>query len=205
MASLLHYLIWSPRCYKRAIEEIRTTFSSVDEIAFGAKLNSCVFLRACLDEALRITPPGGGPLWRVVETGGTRVDGEYVPAGCEVDSGIYAMHRSPRNWPNPGIYMPERWLENKEKYMSETQESNKRARQPYFPFNIGPRSCVGKPLALAQVMLTFAHLLWKFDLRRVNADEAWLETDDTDPPEYMLQDHVTDQKKGPFLHFRPRF
>ncbi|GJC94724.1 cytochrome P450 family 11A1 [Colletotrichum higginsianum] len=56
MAALAHYLAWSPRCYKRAVEEVRTAFSSADEIAFGPKLNSCHFLRACLDEALRATP-----------------------------------------------------------------------------------------------------------------------------------------------------
>ncbi|KZL67680.1 cytochrome P450 mitochondrial precursor [Colletotrichum tofieldiae] len=98
MAALAHYLAWSPRCYKRAVEEVRTAFSSADEIAFGPKLNSCHFLRACFDEALRATPPGGGPLWRVVEPGGATIDGEYMPAGCEVGAGIYAMHRSPQNW-----------------------------------------------------------------------------------------------------------
>lgn len=201
MAALLHYLSWSPRCYKRAVEEVRTTFSSADEIAFGAKLNSCIFLRACLDEALRITPPGGGPLWRVVEQGGTQIDGDYVPAGCEVGAGIYAMHRDARNWPNPSKYTPERWLE---KDKSE-KRLDKNARLPYFPFNIGPRSCVGKPLALAEVMLTFAHILWEFDLRRTDADELWWESDDADPPEYMLRDHVTGQKEGPVLYFRTRF
>ncbi|EFY94492.2 Cytochrome P450 CYP5334A1 [Metarhizium robertsii ARSEF 23] len=187
MASLAHYLVWSPRCYKRAVEEVRARFSCADEITFGAKLNSCVFLRACLDEALRITPPGGGPLWREMERGGARIDGEYLPAGCEVGAGIYAMHRSPRNWPNPDSYTPERWLD----------KETKSAGQPYFPFNIGPRSCVGKPLALAQIMLTFARILWEFDLCRADVGKSWLESSDAEPPEYMLQDHVTGHKEGP--------
>ncbi|KID82713.1 Cytochrome P450 [Metarhizium guizhouense ARSEF 977] len=208
MASLAHYLVWSPRCYKRAVEEVRARFSCADEIAFGAKLNSCVFLRACLDEALRITPPGGGPLWREVERGGARIDGEYLPAGCEVGAGIYAMHRSPRNWSNPGSYTPERWLDSKVdtklSYALRDKET-KSACQPYFPFNIGPRSCVGKPLALAQIMLTFARILWEFDLCRADVGKSWLESSDAEPPEYMLQDHVTGHKEGPLLRFRPRF
>lgn len=199
LASLVYYLAWSPRCYKRAAEEVRAAFSSSEEIGFGAKLNSCVFLRACLDEALRITPPGGGPLWREVEQGGTRIDGEYVPAGCEVAAAIYSMHRSERNWTNPDSYMPERWLDNKEK------DKAKNSTPPYFPFGIGPRSCVGKPLALVQIMLTFAHLLWEFDFRRADASDLWWEGDDINPPEYMLKDHVTGHKTGPVLQFRPRF
>jgi len=200
----MHYLAWSPRCYRRATEEVRAAFSSADEIGFGAKLNSCVFLRACLNEALRITPPGGGPLWREVERGGTRVDGEFFPGGCEVAAAIYAMHRSAANWENAGSYMPERWLDTREMDKTESRET-KSATQPYFPFGIGPRSCVGKPLAIAQVTLTFAHLLWEFDFRVVGAGDLWWEGDDINPPEYHLLDHVTGHKTGPVLQFRPRF
>ncbi|KAA8617245.1 CypX Cytochrome P450 [Pyrenophora tritici-repentis] len=203
MASLSHYLSWSPRCYSRAREEVRTIFDSEGDIVFGPKLNSCVFLRACLDEALRITPPAGGPLWREVEIGGTQINGDYIPAGCEVGSGIYAMHRSPQNWSDPDTYIPERWLPNKGAAKSENQE-HKNLRQPYFPFNIGPRSCVGKPLAIAQIMLTFAHLLWKFDFRIADAEELCSTIDDIVPPEYMLQDYISGQKHGPILQFCSR-
>lgn len=180
-------------------------FSSADEIVFGPKLSSCHFLRACLDETLRMSPPAGGPLWRVVEPGGATIDGDYVPAGCEVGAGIYAMHHNPRNWPSAANYMPERWLE-KEGKDEDGSTVKGDTRQPYFPFNIGSRSCIGKPLALAQIMLTFAHILWKFELRRVDATEDWLSVDDSDtpPPEYMLKEHVTGQKTGPFLRFRAR-
>lgn len=196
LASLAYYLTGSSRCYRRAADEVRTTFTSVDEIRFGPKLNSCVFLRACLDEAMRITPPGGASLWREVEQSDAVIDGEFVPAGCEVGSSIYAMHRSPKNWEHPDKFLPERWIEHK--------ATGQGKRQPYFPFNIGPRSCVGKPLALAEVMLTFARLLWEFDMRRAGSDELWWMVHDTETAEYMLKDHVTGQKEGPLVCFRPR-
>ncbi|KUI61166.1 Versicolorin B desaturase [Cytospora mali] len=196
LASLAHYLTGSSRCYRRAAEEVRTTFASVDEIHFGPKLNSCVFLRACLDEAMRITPPGGASLWREVEHQGAVIDGDFVPAGYEVGCSIYAMHRSPKNWEDADRFLPERWIERSRMTVGQ--------RQPYFPFNIGPRSCVGKPLALAEVMLTFARLLWEFDFRRAHDDEMWWEAGDVDPAEYVLKDHVTGQKEGPLLCFRPR-
>ncbi|CCF37221.1 cytochrome P450 11A1 [Colletotrichum higginsianum] len=170
MAALAHYLAWSPRCYKRAVEEVRTAFSSADEIAFGPKLNSCHFLRACLDEALRATPPGGGPLWRVVEPGGATINGEYLPAGCEVGAGIYAMHHSPQNWSCAATYMPERWLEKNRNENGNTVKGE--TRQSYFPLNIGPRSCISKQLTLTQGILTFAHIPWKFDLCRADTSEG---------------------------------
>ncbi|KUI71279.1 Versicolorin B desaturase [Cytospora mali] len=196
LASLAHYLTGSSRCYRRAAEEVRTTFASVDEIHFGPKLNSCIFLRACLDEAMRITPPGGASLWREVEHQGAVIDGDFVPAGYEVGCSIYAMHRSPKNWEDADRFFPERWIERSKMTVGQ--------RQPYFPFNIGPRSCVGKPLALAEVMLTFARLLWEFDFRRAHDDEMWWAADDVDQAEYVLKDHVTGQKEGPLLCFRPR-
>ncbi|ORY69073.1 putative cytochrome P450 [Pseudomassariella vexata] len=192
MAALSHYLTGSARCYRRAAAEVRTTFASADEIRLGPKLNSCVFLRACMDEALRLAPPGGDPLWRVVEEDGAAIGGDFIPGGCEVGAGIYAMHHSPENWEGPISFTPERWLDKTG------------PRQPYFPFNIGPRSCVGKPLAIAQVTLTFARLLWEFDVRRADSVSFPGEGNDTRPTQYVLKDHVTGKKEGPVLCFRRR-
>lgn len=124
------------------------------------------------------------------------IDGQFVPSGCEVGSGIYAMQRSPANWEHPHQFMPERWADEVE------------GRRPYFPFNIGPRSCVGKPLAIAQIMLTFARLLFEFDFERAEEptrSKANLEMLDSQTIPYVLRDHVTGQKDGPMLRFRPRF
>ncbi|ETS84641.1 hypothetical protein PFICI_02666 [Pestalotiopsis fici W106-1] len=192
MAGLSHYLAGSSHAYRRAAEEVRSTFTSIDEISLGPKLNSCAFLRACLDESLRLSPPGGGPLWREVEASGAVIGGDFIPQGCEVGAGIYAMQNSPGNWEDPGSFKPERWLEKTD------------GRQPYFPFNIGPRSCVGKPLAIAQIMLTMARLLWGFDFRRADLDKEPGESSDMNTERYVLKDHVTGQKEGPFLCFRPR-
>ncbi|ORY60121.1 cytochrome P450 [Pseudomassariella vexata] len=192
MAALIHYLAGSARSYDRVTEEVRSTFASLDEIRLGKKINSCVFLRACLDEALRLSPPGGGPLWRLVENDGTTIGDTFFPGGCEVGAGVYAMQNSPDNWENPTSFRPERWLE-------------KGVNRPYFPFNIGPRSCVGKPLAVAQILLTIARLCWEFDFRRADAGVPVGMRDDEEPSQYVLKDHITGQKTGPLLCFCPRF
>lgn len=138
MAAVSYYLSGSSGWYQRVAEEIRTTFSSVDEIRLGPKLNSCVTLRACIDEAMRLSPPGGSSLWREVEKGGALIGGDFIPKGCEVGVGVYAIHHHPDYWEEPFSFKPERWLKEAARQTD--------AKQAYAPFNIGPRSCVGKPL-----------------------------------------------------------
>ncbi|KAI0551333.1 cytochrome P450 [Xylaria curta] len=205
MAAVSYYLSGSPRCYKRAAEEVRRTFQSVEEIRLGHKLNSCVFLRACIDEAMRLTPPGGSSLWREVERGGSIIGDDFIPEGCEVGVGVYAIHHNPDYWKDPFSYKPERWLKDTDGLNRNTDN-----KQTYVPFNIGSRSCVGKPLALAQQMLTYARLLWEFDFRRAADDKQTCKIkgeDDDDVPltEYVLKDHLTGQNQGPVLRFRARF
>ncbi|KAI0421807.1 cytochrome P450 [Xylaria grammica] len=202
MSALSHYLTGSPQCYYRVADEIRQTFKSLDEIHLGAALNSCVFLRACIDEALRLSSPGGATFWREVEAGGASLGGDFIPGGCEVGVAVYTIHHDPRYWVDPFAYKPERWLNNGTK-----AKEQMRSRPPYFPFNIGSRSCVGKPLAISQIMLTYARLLWEFDFRRADAEPATQGRmdDGAEPSEYTLKDHVAGRGEGPILCFKPRF
>lgn len=167
-----------------------------------------MFLRACIDEALRLSPPGGSAPWREVDRGGATIDGEFFPEGCEVGVAVYTMHHNTQYWDDAFSYTPERWLRSS---AEEDQEGKRKGggsekkKKPYVPFSMGPRSCVGKPLAIAQMMLTLAVLLWEFDWRRGDQDESW-ETKDTAPPttEYELKEHITSHREGPILRFRPR-
>lgn len=200
MAAVAHYLTGSSECYRKVAEEVRSTFTSVDEICLGPKLNSCAFLRACIDEALRLSPPGGAALWREVESGGTTIDGSFVPAGCEVAVGIYSIHHHSEYYKEPFRFDPERWYRPAS---SKTARTDSSSRLPYMPFSVGPRSCIGKPLAIANLMLVFARLFMEFDMMRADSFPGW-ERGDATPTEYALKDHLTAWKEGPVLRFRPR-
>ncbi|GFN13539.1 cytochrome P450 [Aspergillus tubingensis] len=191
MAAVCHYVTGSSECHRRVTDEVRSAFASLTDIRLGPTLNLCVFLRACVDEALRLSPPAASALWREVEDGGASIDGHWLPPGCEVGVGIYSIHHRITEWPKPFQFNPDRWLKG-----SGTQEVDGRA---YMPFSIGARSCIGKPLALAQVMLTMARLFWEFDMRRLDRNDS--EAKDI---EYVVADHVTAGGQGPMLSFRPR-
>jgi len=86
ISAMLFYLTHYPAAYCRLVEEIRSTFRSVEDICSGPLLQSCHYLTACLNETLRLSPPTVGSPWREVERGGMHLEGEYIPAGVDVAS-----------------------------------------------------------------------------------------------------------------------
>ena len=56
LSSFFFYIVRNPRAYQRLVKEIYSTFDSADEIIGGPKLSSCKYLRACVDETLRMSP-----------------------------------------------------------------------------------------------------------------------------------------------------
>lgn len=180
MASTLFYLANNKEAYSKAREEVRERFSGTT-IHSGEKLNSCRYLRACIDESMRLSPPTGSVLWREVQSDGLNIDGYYVPPGCNVGTALYALHHDAKIFPQPFDYLPERWLEN----------PTIDAQNAFSPFLIGPRSCVGKSLALREVSLVIATLLATFDF----------ETTEPLKKEFVLKDHITPHKNGPYLRF----
>lgn len=188
LSGVIFYLTRNADLYKTVTKEVRNKFRSPYEVRLGPELNSCVFLRACIDETLRMSPPVGASLWREVAAGGAIIDGHAIPAGCDVGLGIYSLHHSQKYYENPDKFFPERWLKKRDETAIQ---------MPMTPFSIGPRSCIGKVLAMHELMLTIAVLIMKFEFRV--AQEDWEQND-----EFMLRDHLTSSKNGPMVQFKIR-
>ncbi|TDZ39238.1 FAD-linked oxidoreductase apf9 [Colletotrichum spinosum] len=188
LAATMFYLSGNEKAYTRVCEQIRSTFKNVDEIRLGAKLSSCFYLRACIDEALRMSPPVGGALWREVRQGGMTIDSLWVPEGIDVGTGIYSLHHHASYFESPYEYRPERWIVGEG---GSTQESVELARSSFFPFSSGPRSCVGKGFAYHEITLTLARVLFKFDFKRLAEDQKASGGSTGNPDEYQTWDHVT--------------
>lgn len=205
MAAIFFYLSRNPDCYARAAAEVRSTFASAGEIQGGAKLNSCRYLRACIDEAMRMSPSVGQTLAREVPAGGAIVDGDFIPGGCDVGVPIYSIHHKEEIYSDPFTYNPERWLVEKD--TGNQQVSDMYA--AYNPFSVGPRSCMGKGVALVEMMSTFALVLFRLDFKMADSDTAGGRPGSHEygrhrRGEYQLRDHITSAKEGPMLRFRPR-
>jgi cytochrome P450 len=207
MAGTMFYLAHNPSAMQKVCKEIRETFGDVEEIVTGPKLSGCSFLRACIDETMRMTPPVAGALPRQVLPGGMDIDGRQIPAGVDVGVPIYAIHHNSDYFPQPFDYIPERWLSDQS--VNPLHANLAAAHSAYNPFSIGPRGCIGKGLAYVELTMTIARVLYLFDLRlapgtTLGAGSKDLEVGRTREMEYQIQDVFASKKDGPILQFRAR-
>ncbi|KAI9826792.1 MAG: hypothetical protein M1819_007263 [Sarea resinae] len=208
IASMFFYLTHNPKAYTRLAQEIRSTFGSNEDIHLGQRLNSCTYLRACIDESMRMSPSVGGALWREADAGGAIVDGQVIAAGCDVGTGIYSIHHNPEYYPCPFDFVPERWLSEE---ASSIHGEVDLAHAALNPFSFGPRGCIGKGLAYMEMVLTWAHVLWSFEFKAADGPEGQIgegqpgaEHGRHRTGEYQLEDRLTSAKHGPYIQFYPR-
>ncbi|KAH7371505.1 cytochrome P450 [Pyrenochaeta sp. MPI-SDFR-AT-0127] len=207
MAGTYFYLANNPAAMQKVCKEIREAFTDVEQIVTGPKLSGCSFLRACIDETMRMTPPVAGALPRQVLPGGLDIDGHHVPAGVDVGVPIYSIHHNPNYFPRPFDYLPERWLSDASANPLHDRLAD--AQSAYNPFSIGPRGCIGKGLAYVELTVTIARVLFMYDLRlapgtTLGAGSKDLEVGRERASEYQIQDVFASKKDGPMLQFRAR-
>ena len=209
MAGTFFYLTHNATALAKVMEEVRKTFDSIEEIAQSPKLSSCSYLRACIDESMRLSPPVGGGLPRTVLPGGLTVDGEFVPPGVEVCVPHYTLHHNETYYPQPFSFIPERWLPAAPSTPASLAAHADLAHSAFCPFSVGPRGCIGKGLAYVELMTTLARVFWLFNVKLVPGTHVGeghdsLETMRRRKEEYQLRDTFTAVKDGPMVQFKER-
>lgn len=203
LSAALFYLTRHPKCLERVRKEVRDAFAGegVESIRSGAALTGCKYLRACIDEAMRLNPPVPGILPRCVLPGGIEIDGHSLATGVEVAVPIYALHHNPIYFEDPFAYRPDRWL------AEDVNEEEIEARQKAFtPFSMGPRGCIGKNMAYMEMMATMARVLFLFEIRNVGTAGEGRE-DGVEgrrrKGEFQVRDCFISEKEGPMIEFLP--
>ncbi|KIX07113.1 uncharacterized protein Z518_05090 [Rhinocladiella mackenziei CBS 650.93] len=213
MSACFFYLMRHPRALKKLQDEVRSAFSDVEEIRYGAKLNNLPYLRACIDEAMRMSPPVPGLLDRELLPGGAVIDGIQVPYGTIVGVSCYALHHSETYFPRSFEFIPERWIAGSDKSdangLTVTPASVEIAKSAFHPFSSGPRGCVGKNMAYMELLIAIGRAVYLFDMRLKDGDDrgagrsGW-EDGRENPDEYQLHDWLISSRDGPVLEFKPR-
>lgn len=115
------------------------------------KISGLRYLEQVINETLRLYPPIH--LGSRIAATDLEFQGYRIPAGRRVLYSIYLTHRDRRYWPNPAVFLPERFAPDQ-------------PRQPYtfVPFGGGPRNCLGMAFAQVEVKVVLARILQQFDL-----------------------------------------
>lgn len=213
MSALFFYLARHPQALHKLQDEIRAAFTHVEEINYTARLTSQPYLRACIDEAMRISPPVPGYLDREVLFGGANIDGDMIPEGTVVGVSSYAIHHNERYFPRSFDFVPERWIPGPESSdvagFPVTATSVEVAKSAFHAFSSGPRGCVGKNMAYMELLVAVARVAFLFDMRLTQGDHTgegrpgW-EHGRERRGEYQLKDWLISHREGPVVQFRPR-
>ena len=119
----------------------------------------------------------------------------------------YAIHHNEAYYPDSFAYKPERWIADDKAGWS--VECVALAQSAFCPFSIGPRGCVGKALAMKEIMIVVARLIWLFEMRisegtRMGEGSEPLGRGRTRSGEFQMRDMFVGKAEGPLVEFRAR-
>ncbi|KAK0646814.1 isotrichodermin C-15 hydroxylase [Cercophora newfieldiana] len=169
LSGVTYLLLSNPEAMAKLKIEIRNAFNSADEITI-ASASRLPYMLACLNEALRMYPPVTGSTVRQIAPGGATIAGHFLPSGTLAECQQYAMHHSSAHWEDPSSFRPERFLHDNKTGLMKAD-----AAEAFQPFSTGPRNCIGKNLAYAEMRLIIANMIFNFDLTLADESKGWIE------------------------------
>jgi len=129
-------------------------------LASYSELCQIPYLRACIDETLRLLPPVRFGLPRRTIAGGATISGHYIPAGVTVSSSVYTLHRDGSLFDSPLDWKPERWLPDNDEVSTAERQNLK---DYVLPFTLGGRACIGRNLAYMELSICLAAMVMTFE------------------------------------------
>jgi cytochrome P450 len=144
-----HLLSQNPAVYARLLGELRDVLG--ERTPTMDDLPRLPYLDSVITESLRIYPPA----WTVNRFAREpfELGGYQFPAGTRAIIPQWVVHHLPEVWGDPENFRPERWT-------PEFRQSLPRG--AYFPFGMGPRICIGMPLAEMEMRLVLATILQRY-------------------------------------------
>ncbi|EFY88754.1 cytochrome P450 ClCP1 [Metarhizium acridum CQMa 102] len=202
LTGVFYHLVQNPEALRKATQEVRSYFCHGKDItvASTAKLT---YLKACLDEALRLFPPVPMGVPRVVPKEGAMIAGHPVPGSAPVLREItqtivsvphWAAYHSEINFFEPFEFRPERFLGDV-RYSSDDLCALQ-------PFSFGNRNCIGRAmsnrgscsLVNAQSRVVMAKILYTFNLQTAPENDGWLD---------RVKSYILPDKPSLYVYFQP--
>jgi cytochrome P450 len=159
MTNVLFQLLKNPEAMRKLRDELDVALVDDDDddetsaVVSYDRVKHLPYLRACLDESLRLFSPTPQGLPRETPAEGLFVLDSFIPGGVTVSISALVAHRCESVFPQADKYIPERWLGEKGKDL-----------QPYFlAFSAGARGCIGRNISYLEQTVTLASILRRYE------------------------------------------
>ena len=159
MTNVLFQLLKNPTALRKVTEELDAALSDDDDdedapaVVSYDRVKHLPYLRACLDESLRLFSPTPHGLPRETPIEGLYVMDDFIPGGVTVSMSALVAHRCENVFPQADKFIPERWLGEKGKDL-----------QPYFlAFSAGARGCIGRNISYLEQTVVLASILRRYN------------------------------------------
>ncbi|PLB48501.1 putative cytochrome P450 [Aspergillus steynii IBT 23096] len=165
LAHALYYLVKNQAVLKRLQLELDNAFSDHSGADLSTEtLRTLPYLEAIINETLRLKPPVPSGQPRMTPPEGLQIDEVWIPGETIVIVSQHVMHRDDRYFPSADEFIPERWLDRKEKLITDEEA--------FFPFQLGRYGCVGKQFALMQLRSVIARIAIEFNLSFADGEDG---------------------------------
>ncbi|XP_053553551.1 cholesterol 24-hydroxylase [Bombina bombina] len=142
-----------PEITQRLRDEINDVIGFKRDISFD-DITNLQYMTQVLKESLRFYPPGPGTSRYIQED--AVIEGIRIPGGVSILFNTYIMGRMEKFFPDPFKFDPERF-----------HPSAPRPYFCYFPFALGPRSCLGQVFSQLEAKVVLSKLLQRFEFHLV--------------------------------------
>jgi len=149
----MYQLLANPSCLAKLRAEIDAVVEPSETVVPYDKVRHLPYLRACLDESLRLFPPSTFGLPRRTPKEGAPILGDFIPGETSVSISAYVAHRDPKVFPDPEKYRPERWL----------GDDAKDLQAAFITFSTGARGCIGRNISYLEQTVMLASVVHRYE------------------------------------------
>ena len=147
------YIVLPPHVQRKIHEELDTVVGT-ERMPSWQDSQNLSYLQATLCETGRAS--GMMTLVGTNAIRDTTIAGYHIPKGTFVALNLAKVHKDEREWLEPDIFKPERFLDQDDKFVGWNKLYG------FMPFGIGRRACPGQSLAKIMMFSFASALLYRF-------------------------------------------
>ncbi|KAL8703542.1 MAG: hypothetical protein Q9201_003272 [Fulgogasparrea decipioides] len=164
--SILYHLIRNPAAYEKLTAEIDAAVAN-GTLSIPVAYTEAVrlpYLKACINEGMRLHPSVGLTMPRLVPAGGATISGFHFPEGYRVGVNGAVVHYDKDVFgPDAAEFNPDRWIHGDTVRMEKTM----------VHFGAGPRTCIGKNISLSEIYKLIPQIVRLFRIHLVDPAREW--------------------------------